>query len=324
MPEPSRADVVRAPWDDRVSGLLMGGAIGDALGAPFEGSRSVRQDEFRRLLTSEEALRWTDDTALQVALADHLAGLEDDAVDQDRLALAFARTWEEEPWRGYGANPPRIFAAVLAGDDWRAVARESFDGLGSLGNGGAMRAAPVGTLSGGPARVAQVARRSAEITHAHPVGQDGAVAIALAVHHLLAAPPGNPPPVDEVLEFCSRHLPTPEFQRVLAAVAAAARSTDPEEAARATGNGITAHEAVGAALCAALPRLPDPVAAITFAVRMGGDTDTIAAMAGSVAGAYAGARAIPEHLLGRLEGRGRIGDVARRLAARGGGPVAAG
>ncbi|MGY1847416.1 ADP-ribosylglycohydrolase family protein [Blastococcus sp. SYSU DS1021] len=317
-PQPGAAP---APWEDRVLGLLLGGAVGDAVGARFEGSARVPADELHRSLTSDGLLRWTDDTALQVTLADHLADLGPDDLDQDALALAFARTWDREPWRGYGGNPPRIFAAALAGRDWRPVARESFDGSGSLGNGGAMRAAPVGTLSGGPARVAEVARRSAEITHAHPVGRDGAVAIAVTVHHLLAAPRGAPPPVDEVLAACRRHLATAELEGAVAAAASAARATGPEQAAAMTGNGITAHEAVGAALCAALPRLEDPVAAVTFAVRMGGDTDTIAAMAGSIAGAFAGARAMPEHLLARLEGRERIESVAHRLATRTRGPV---
>ncbi len=124
-----------------------------------------------------------------------------------------------------------------------------------------------------------------------------------------------------MLEACSRQLSTPQLERALAAVTSAARSTEPEEAAETTGNGITAHEAVGAALCAALPRLQDPVAAVAFAVQMGGDTDTIAAMAGSIAGAFAGAGAMQEQLLRRLEGREWIQDVAQRLAARSRGPV---
>jgi poly(ADP-ribose) glycohydrolase ARH3 len=147
--------------------------------------------------------------------------------------------------------------------------------------------------------------------------------IAVAVHHLLGTPPKNPPPVDEVLDACSRHLSTPDLERALSAVPAAARSMEPEGVAETTGNGITAHEAVGAALCAALPRLRDAVAAVAFAVQVGGDTDTIAAMAGSIAGAFAGAGALQQQLLGRLEGRERIQDVARRLAARSRGPVTA-
>ena len=119
-----------------------------------------------------------------------------------------------------------------------------------------------------------------------------------------------------MLRACADHVSTPRIRRALEAAEAACRVPDPWAAAGVTGNGIAADEAVAATLCAALPRLADPVAAVTFAVRMGGDTDTVAAMAGSVAGAYAGASALPGHLLGRLEQAERIAETGRRLARR--------
>jgi poly(ADP-ribose) glycohydrolase ARH3 len=315
---PSHApdDVLRA-WDDRVVGLLLAGAVGDAAGAPFEGSARVDRRDVEGILTSDVALRWTDDTALQLALAEHLAdvGAEEELEDQ-ALVLAFAHTWERAPWRGYGANPPRIFAAALAGEDWRTLVHGSFGGSGSLGNGGAMRAAPVGVVPGGSSRVAEFARRSAAVTHAHPVGQDGAVVVALTVHHLLHTSPASPPPVREVLRACASQVSTEQFQDALVAVEHAVRLPDPRRASEVTGNGIAADEAVAAALCAALPRLEDPVAAVAFAVQMGGDTDTIAAMAGSMAGAFAGAARLPHELLDRLEERRHIAEVGRRLAER--------
>ncbi|HEX6233047.1 MAG TPA: ADP-ribosylglycohydrolase family protein [Jiangellaceae bacterium] len=64
-------------WRRRVRGCLLGGALGDALGAPFEGRPVVAPDELRAWVDSDRPLRWTDDTALQVALADYLAGLAD-------------------------------------------------------------------------------------------------------------------------------------------------------------------------------------------------------------------------------------------------------
>jgi poly(ADP-ribose) glycohydrolase ARH3 len=105
-----------AAWLDRVRGLLLGGALGDALGAPFEGAAEVDPSRLDRLVESDDPLCWTDDTALQLALAEHLADSgADDEVDDDELAVVLARAWQAEPWRGYGANPPRIFASVLAG-----------------------------------------------------------------------------------------------------------------------------------------------------------------------------------------------------------------
>ncbi|MGY1827590.1 ADP-ribosylglycohydrolase family protein [Blastococcus sp. SYSU DS0541] len=308
-----------AIWLNKVGGLLLGGALGDALGAPFEGSPEVDPRRLDRLLASEAMLRWTDDTALQLAFAEHLAhqaaepvtGAE---VDEDRLAVAFARTWQAEPWRGYGANPPRIFEAVLAGSDWRTEARRSFGGRGSLGNGGAMRAAPAGALPGGLTRVGAAARRSAAITHAHPVGQDGAAIVAVAVHvGIHQALPGDVAP-KLVLQHCGRAATTAELRDAVGAAGAVPEDADPAEVARQTGNGIAAHEAVGAALGAALRHPDDPLAAILFAVRMGGDTDTVAAIAGSIVGAWTGASAIPEGLLTRIEQRTRIQTVAARLA----------
>lgn len=302
-------------WLDRLRGLLLGGALGDAMGAPFEGSADIDSRRLDRLLESDEMLRWTDDTALQLALAEHLADYlpADDVVD-DELAAALARAWQAEPWRGYGANPPRIFAAVLSGADWRTEAGRSFGGQGSMGNGGAMRAAPVGTLPGGLPEVSILARRSAALTHTHPVGQDGAAVVAMAVHvgvrqDLLGQVAPQP-----VLHRCARMTTTAQLRGAIFAAMSVAPDTDPADAARRTGNGIAAHEAVGAALCAARRHPDDPLAAVLFAIRMGGDTDTIAAIAGSIVGAWSGAVAIPERLVSRIEQRSRIEAVAARLA----------
>ncbi|HEX6233046.1 MAG TPA: ADP-ribosylglycohydrolase family protein [Jiangellaceae bacterium] len=82
------------------------------------------------------------------------------------------------------------------------------------------------------------------------------------------------------------------------------------------GSGIAAHEAAPAAVAAYLHCPSDPVAAISFAVAMGGDTDTVAAMAGSLAGAASGEGSLPERLLRRLEQRERLTHVADALADR--------
>lgn len=302
-------------WLDRIRGLLLGGALGDALGAPFEGSTDIDPRRLHGFLESDEVLCWTDDTAMQLAFAEHLAdSAGSNHVDDDRLAGAFAQAWQAEPWRGYGANPPRIFATVLSGADWRTEAGRSFGGQGSLGNGGAMRAAPAGALPGGLPRVAEVARRGAAITHAHPVGQDGAAVVAVAVHSGLHDTNRGEVTPEIVLQDCGRAATTAELRAAVAAAGALLDTSDPAEAARRTGNGIAAHEAVGAALCAAARHPDDPLTAVLFAIRMGGDTDTIAAIAGSIVGAWAGATAIPERLVARIEQHSRIEAVAARLA----------
>lgn len=308
-------DADEETWRDRVLGLLLGGALGDAVGAPFEGALTVDPRHLERVIRGHEPLRWTDDTALQLALAEHVADhATDDQVVDDELVLALAEAWRAEPERGYGPNPPRIFAAALAGGDWRASVHDAFGGSGSLGNGGAMRVAPVGALPGRVERIAEIARRSAAVTHAHPVGQEAAAVIAVAAYRALRAPAGSSDPRG-TLTRCVAVISTEELRGAIRAAWSAAERHDPHEAAEVTGNGVAAHESVAAALAAGLRHPDDPVAAISFAVRMAGDTDTIAAMTGSLVGSRTGARALPVELTARLEERERIEAVAARLAA---------
>lgn len=304
-------------WRDRVRGCLLGGAIGDAVGAPFEGWPEVDGARIDRHIDADTMLTWTDDTALQMAVAEYLAELDDSSsFDDDAHARGLALAWQWAPDRGYGVNPPHVFRAVLAGEDWRASATEAFGGTGSLGNGGAMRSAPLGTLPVDPTAVADLARRMAAVTHAHPVGKDGAAATAVAAWNVLRWRGAEDVDASALMSECRAHLGTDMVREAVSAVLTTLAVDDPAEVAQITGNGVAAHETVGAALSAFLHHPHEPLAAIRFAVLMGGDTDTVAAVAGSLSGAAAGADALPRHLLERLEDRDRIERVSDELAAR--------
>ena len=290
-------------WRDRVRGCLLGGAIGDAVGAPFEGWPEVDGARLERHIDAATMLTWTDDTALQMAVAEYLAELHDPSgFDDDAHARGLARAWQWDPDRGYGVNPPHVFRAVLAGEDWRASATEAFGGTGSLGNGGAMRSAPLGTLPVDAPAVADLARRMAAVTHAHPVGKDGAAATAVAAWNVLRWRGAEDVDGSALMRECRAHVGTDMVGEAVSAVLTTLELDDPVEVAQITGNGVAAHETVGAAL--------------RFAVLMGGDTDTVAAVAGSLSGAAAGADALPRSLLERLEDRDRIERVSDELAAR--------
>jgi ADP-ribosylglycohydrolase len=102
-------------------------------------------------------------------------------IDQDALAAAFARRFSEEPFRGYGGGAKRLLGLISMGEEWRGISKQLF-GSGSYGNGAAMRAAPIGGyFHGDPQRAAHEARLSAVITHAHPEGQAGAIAVAASI-----------------------------------------------------------------------------------------------------------------------------------------------
>jgi poly(ADP-ribose) glycohydrolase ARH3 len=160
---------------DRAVGALVGTAVGDALGAPFEGAGRVDAAELRRVLDGDQAMQVTDDAVMTAGLARSL--LACGGFDGEHLARTFAADHDAEPWRGYGAGPPRIFRMLRDGADWADAPRQLYGGEGSLGNGGTMRVAPA-ALAAHPdpelERTADLARLSASVTHAHPIGQDGA------------------------------------------------------------------------------------------------------------------------------------------------------
>lgn len=305
------SDVLR----DRIRGCLLASTCGDALGAPFEGAREVSRVAYEVQRSRLDELHYTDDTAMTVVLAEYLAdrfesGLD---LDEDRLLRAFAREWWREPARGYGAGPPRIFRAVMSEMSGRRVAREMFDGEGSFGNGGAMRVAPVALVGHGLDDVLVWARRSARITHTHPVAQDGAALQAAAVSLAVSSRPEQTLDPDAYLSALESCISQPSMMTRLRRVPEVLGAT-PRQAAHTLGNGIAAVDSVPAAIAAFLHAPDDPAATIEFAIAMGGDTDTIAAMAGAIAGARAGAGTLPSQWRTQVEGAARVTAVADRLA----------
>ena len=65
-------------------------------------------------------------------------------IDQDALAKRFARRFERDPDRGYGKMTRIQMREIMAGAKWRETAANAFGGQGSMGNGSAMRVAPLG------------------------------------------------------------------------------------------------------------------------------------------------------------------------------------
>lgn len=106
---------------------------------------------------------------------------ESGRIEQDALARLFGVRYRKDPRRGYGGTAHDILQKIHLGLPWREVSAEVFGGGGSMGNGAAMRVAPLGAwFADDLKRVASEARASAEVTHFHPEGQAGAIAIAVA------------------------------------------------------------------------------------------------------------------------------------------------
>lgn len=160
---------------DRALLSLTGLSVGDAFGQRFF---SLDWQTIQRRELPAGPWRWTDDTHMALSIVEHL--LDQGELRQDQLARLFANRFDRDPERGYGMGAVRLLVRLAEGSDWRQLAPKLFES-GSYGNGAAMRAAPIGGYFwGNPELAAAQARKSAEITHAHPEGQAGAMAVAVA------------------------------------------------------------------------------------------------------------------------------------------------
>src|SRR5205823_12811885 len=102
-------------------------------------------------------------------------------IHQDALAQRCVRRFERDPNRGYGTMSRLQMREIMAGAKWRETAANAFGGQGSMGNGGAMRVAPLGAyFAEDLERVVAEARASALVTHTHPEGVAGTIAVAVA------------------------------------------------------------------------------------------------------------------------------------------------
>ncbi len=293
---------------ERFEGCLLGLALGDALGAPFEGG-PIERFVWRVIgKTRSGETRWTDDTQMSLDVAESLVSRR--AVDPDDLARRFAASYR---WsRGYGPGTAKLLRRIARGADWREANRSVYSN-GSFGNGAAMRAPMVGLFwSARPHELVEAARGSACVTHSHPLGIEGAVMIAAATAEAVAGKSAL-----RILEAAVAHCETAPFIERLDIVRAwlgSDQASVPREVSKRLGHGIAAAESCVTALYVALRFLPRTFGEMhEFVVACRGDVDTIGAMAGAIWGAANGVSSLPSIPLRRLEQRDRLLAVARAL-----------
>ncbi|MFI0371465.1 ADP-ribosylglycohydrolase family protein [Actinomadura sp. 1N219] len=278
-------------------GSLTGLSVGDAFGDQF--FLLANRDVSAETGVPPAPWPWSDDTEMACSVLDvlHQTG----QIDQDALAAAFAARMDVG--RGYGAGAYELLTEVQGGESWRAASRRLFGGRGSYGNGAAMRVAPLGAFfSDDPARAAEQAVLSAEVTHAHPEGIAGAVAVGAAAAYV-ASRRGRPVPPQAVIEAALEWTTMGEYVRRGLRRSLRLLGKTPLEAARELGNGsrVSAQDTVPYALWAAATRLTDFEAAVRACAMVGGDMDTTAAMAGGIVAAHLGPEAVPASWLAARE-----------------------
>jgi poly(ADP-ribose) glycohydrolase ARH3 len=287
-------------------GCLVGSAVGDALGSSFEGlwNPEAKIERFSG--------RWTDDTHMMIGVAESL--IANKGFDGSHMTEIFIKNYELEPWRGYASGPPRVFRWIKSGVAWNEAAKRLFGGAGSYGNGAAMRVAPVGVLYHDDLeQLRSVAYGQSRITHVHELGMDGAAiqayAVALAVNADSSSELDSHAFLGKLKDFTHNAV----YKRKLEMAWRLLGETNKVRVARELGNGVEAYNSVPTAIYCFLRNQGSFEDSVLYAVSLGGDTDTIAAMTGAINGAYHGAEAIPGRWKSNLERGDYIEELAEKL-----------
>lgn len=259
---------------------MYGAILGDIIGSRFEFDRGGKTKDFELLTTEDE---FTDDSVMTVAVAEALLEVSADA-DDDTIKAALIKSMQKwgnkYPWAGYGQK----FISWLGSKDPKPY--------GSWGNGSAMRVSPVGWLYDSLDETRRYARLSAEISHNHPEGIKGAECTAAVI--FMARTGAS---MEEIAEYIDREFAY-DYSESLDEMRARHRHIEScqdslPKALRSFFDGKSYEDVV------------------RNAVSLGGDTDTLAAIAGAMGEAFFG---MPDEL--KTEAKKRVGEDMAEVMAR--------
>ncbi len=298
-----------APLLDKFAGCLLGLALGDCLGASWEGYLGTEVAEAYydgrfdpvHLRMSE----WTDDTAMAVATAQSI--VDTGRVDGPDLAAKYL-AWFEAGGRGIGRATYHSMKRLQAGVPWNEAGQE---GEYAAGNGVAMRIAPVGLLhSLELSGLEEDCHTCGIITHRNEDAIAGSVAVAYAVAQAAVAELA----IDALAVQMSSVISQPQISTaILRGGELAEAGQSPLKAMSELGRGGSIYETLPSAVYCVMCWPDDPVKGLVSAVVNGGDTDTRAAIVGAIWGAQLGTAAWPRYWLDELPGAQGIHGIAKDL-----------
>lgn len=276
---------------DRAMGAVVVSACGDALGSQYEFGNPLDADatpEFGVGYFGHGLGEWTDDTSM--AMPVFLALTRGESISDEAALVRIVSEWRA--WAknalDVGNQTRRVLRSLpedFTEDNARAISQRTFETHTSEGNGSLMRTGPValGYLGEGDApALAEAARRVSELTHWGENATEACVLWCLAIRHGILTGELDAAVGLAFLEQDRREI---WQQRLDEAVAA-----EPSEFAADNGWVVAALQGALSAVSSA----SGPVEAVERAVRGGGDTDTVAAIAGSLAGTVWGVSGVPD------------------------------
>lgn len=301
---------------DAITGCLLGTAVGDAIGLPYEAvsrSRALRllgQPDRHRLLAGHGLV--SDDTEQSCMVAQALLASGSDPEHFRSEMGRRLRRWLLGLPAGIGMATLR--AAVRL---WFGVPADS-SGVYSAGNGPAMRAAILGAAIDDLDLLLELVQANTRLTHTDPKALSGALAVALAAWH---ARKEAPPLATTYLELLRQKLEPDDV--LLPLLEAAADSSGRGESPASFADSLGLEEGVGGYVLQTVPvavqawlRYPEDLRrAVTETVACGGDADTMAAIVGGIVGSRVGRNGVPQDWLDGLCEWPRTVAWMERLAA---------
>jgi ADP-ribosylglycohydrolase len=287
---------------ERMKLSLDGLGLGDALGEMLCYRAQTAPQRLPEMNLPAGPWFHTDDTEMAISIVSVLKS--HGFIDPDALAKRFARRFERDPDRGYGKMTRIQMREIMAGAKWRETAANAFGGQGSMGNGSAMRVAPLGAyFAEDLRRCAEEARASSLVTHTHPEGVAGAIAVAVAAAMAWQLRNDTTDRVRRFFDAVLEHTPESKVRRGIFI----ASTTPPElpvaEVARALGNGslVTAPDTVPFCMWMAAHHLDRFAETLGKTISADGDCDTNAAIVGGIVALSAGRDSIPTEWLNARE-----------------------
>ncbi|HEY9789831.1 MAG TPA: ADP-ribosylglycohydrolase family protein [Candidatus Obscuribacterales bacterium] len=271
-----------------LEGLSVGDAFGEAMYAEDTSLRSLPAGEWS----------YTDDTVMASSIVWCLRKFG--RINQDKLAQSFAEQYS--PGRGYGNAMHDLLLSIRSGSSWTAASKMLYGGAGSMGNGAAMRVAPLGAYYADQINsIPEQAMLSAMVTHAHVDGIAGAIAVALAAAYAWRNEADQR--TLDVARRIAEPLPESRVRQQVLMICNVPDNASATLAASILGRGerSLASDTVPFCVWAAFTFIDDYEEALWSTVSVGGDVDTNCAIVGGILGAKCERTHIPSLWKNRRE-----------------------